>query len=280
MTDTVLPDLWLDWCAVTETPVDRRDETTLDLFARQAGPSLTVLDALRPMPVGTAASAWPSALRDDDTALWRLVRGGSVRIADPAIQWITRLRLRRLLFAAVLLAPAGHGGLGLTRGQARRLTPSRLRDLRPRIGRTDDEASCPACAVWSWLEVIGTNNDWSQRAVRELGHRRDQATDASHRHERNDPSPGWFNWPNHPNLLPAIDQWGYIDLYGSMHPSSLSALIPAMETLVVAPVAPSRGVDREAAGEPQRITPEEEAAIFARADELNARVARILAEYG
>ncbi|WP_409495473.1 hypothetical protein [Amycolatopsis sp. cmx-11-12] len=79
--------------------------------------------------------------------------------------------------------------------------------LRPVIGRTADEASCPACAVWSWLDVIGTNNDWSQDAIRALGHHREAAGGEVHRHERDDSSPGWLDWPDHPNLLPAIDRW-------------------------------------------------------------------------
>jgi hypothetical protein len=43
---------------------------------------------------------------------------------------------------------------------------------------------------------------------------------------------------------------------------------------------PSRPVDPEPVGQQRRITSEEEAAILARADELNVRIARILEEYG
>ncbi|MFD2024188.1 MULTISPECIES: hypothetical protein [Promicromonospora] len=273
------PDLWLDWCAVTGTPIDRRDQTTLDQFVRQASPSRALLDALLPVAEDLAAPAWPAALRGDATSLERLVRHGTARIADPNSHWVARLRLRRLLFAAVLLAPTGHGGLGLTRTRALGLTPRALQDLRPRIRRTEDEASCPACAVWSWLDVIGTNSSWTHRAVRALGHRRDDPDDQTHRHQRDDPSPGWLDWPDHPGLLPATDQWGYVDRYASMHSSSLSVVVRTMTTMIDAPTVLDHPVDPGSKKPVRRITPEEEAAILARADELNTRIARILSEY-
>ncbi|MEU3624848.1 hypothetical protein BS329_18035 [Amycolatopsis coloradensis] len=280
MTDPVLPDLWLDWCAVTGNPVDRRDEATLDRFSEQVAPSRKLLNTLRPA-TPAPAPAWPSVLLGDVTVLSRLVHGGTSRINDPDVDWITRLRLRRLVFAAVLLAPPDQGGLGLSRTLVRGLTPERLQSLRPVIGRTTDEADCPACAVWSWLEVIGTNNDWSQDAVRALGHQRDTVADEEqHRHERDDPSPGWLDWPDYPNLLPAIDQWGYLDRYGSMHPSSLSGLVHAMATLIDSPDVQRRRIEPEPVGGKRHITAEEEAAILTRADEVNARVIRILEEYG
>ncbi|MEU3626714.1 hypothetical protein BS329_35770 [Amycolatopsis coloradensis] len=192
MTDAALPDLWLDWCVVTGNRVDIRDEAVLEEFARQAAPSQKLLSALRSP---AAAPTWPPALRDDAFALERLVHGGTSRINDPDTGWIARLRLRRLLFSAVLLAPPDQGGLGLSRGQVRDLTAQRLRELRPDIGRADEEASCPACAVWSWLDIIGTNNGWSQGALRELGQRRDTPAGERHRHELDDPSPDWLAWP-------------------------------------------------------------------------------------
>ncbi|MEU3624817.1 hypothetical protein BS329_17895 [Amycolatopsis coloradensis] len=194
----------------------------LEMFARQAAPSQKLLSALRSPAM--AAPTWPPALRNDVTALERVVHGCTSRVNDPDTRWIARLRLRRLLFAAVLLAPPDQGGLGLSRSQARGLTARRLSELRPDIGRTDEEASCPACAVWSWLDIIGTNNGWSPAALRELGHRRNPPAGERHRYEFVDPSPDWSAWSEQSNLLPAIDQWGYVDRYKSLHPSSLSGL--------------------------------------------------------
>lgn len=158
------PGLWVDWCAATGTPSGRRDQATLDLFRQQTRPSRIVLDAIRPKVETPMAPAWPVQLRHHDTALARLIRGGSSRISHPDLDWITRLRLRRLLFAAVLIAPVDLGGLGLDRSKTRSLDPIGLQELRPQIGCADDESSCPACAGWSWLEILGTNSEILRRA--------------------------------------------------------------------------------------------------------------------
>src|SRR5699024_10232192 len=165
------------------------------------------LAALRPHAENDAP-VWPAEHREDTASLARLVHRGTALIDDPITDWVTRQRLRRLLFAGVLLAPAWQGGLGLTRGQIRDLRPARLARLRGAIGVAEDEVRCPACAVWSWLEVVGTNNGWSHASVRELGHRRDDHDPARHRHDRDDSSTDWHDCPA---LLPAIDRWGWID---------------------------------------------------------------------
>lgn len=273
------PGLWVDWCAATGTPSGRRDQATLDLFRQQARPSRIVLDAIRPNVETPRAPAWPVQLRHHDTALARLIRGGSARISHPDLDWITRLRLRRLLFAAVLIAPVDLGGLGLDRSKTRSLNPIGLQKLRPQIGSADDESSCPSCAVWSWLEILGTNSKWSRGAVKALGRRRDDARGLTHRHEREDPSPDWLDWPDQANLLPAIDRWGYLDQYESMHPSSLSALIRTMVMIAEAPIVEFPQTEPAPTPPARHISPEEEGEILSRADELNARISRILKEF-
>jgi hypothetical protein len=68
---------------------------------------------------------------------------------------------------------------------------------------------------------------------------------------------------------------------GSAPPrSSLSVLVHAMEAVIENSLVPSHPVVPEPVGQPRRITSGEEAAILARADGLNARIARILEEYG
>ncbi|GAA3283095.1 hypothetical protein [Nesterenkonia halobia] len=296
MTSTTADDLWRDWCAVTGTAEDQLDEATLQRFAATSGASQKVLATLRgrrsagPRPAdeppSAEAPAWPVEQRDEPRSLQRLITHGSTIIATGSTGWIARLRMRRLLFAAVLLAPPDHGGLGLSRSQVRAMTPRRLAGLREQVGVSDDEHACPACAVWSWLEIVGTNNGWSPNTVRTLGRRRDEIVDGStrqlHRHQREDPSPEWADWPDHPALLPAIDQWGYIDLYASLHPSSLSVLVRTVAELLASPVP---AMPEEEDDEPDPVAPaarhvsaEEEVAILARADELNARIEKILAE--
>ncbi|MFE4334019.1 hypothetical protein ACFRQM_32790 [Streptomyces sp. NPDC056831] len=126
--------------------------------------------------------------------------------------------------------------------------------------------------------MLGANSDWSHKAVRSLVHRRDYVSGAERRHERDDPSPGWLDCPDHPNLLPAIDQWGSIGRYGSMHASSLSVLIQTMTAVIQSTFAPPPVAKTVPTPPTRRIAPEEEAAIFARA--VNARGAEILEQYG
>ncbi|UJW28889.1 hypothetical protein L3Q67_27015 [Saccharothrix sp. AJ9571] len=52
-----------------------------------------------------------------------------------------------------------------------------------------------------------------------------------------------------------------------------------METVVEAPAVPRRLAEPEPACPQRRITVDQEAAILTRADELNARIARIVGEY-
>lgn len=155
MVDVALPALWLDWCYATDTPVDHRDEDTLAQFVRQASPSRAMLGVLRPATQAPHTPAWPTTTTDNPTDLGVLLEHVSRRARDPLTDWITRLRLRRLAFAAVLIAPTGSGGAAMTRTDVVTLSPEQLHDLRPSIATTDAPTSCPSCpscAVWSWLE--------------------------------------------------------------------------------------------------------------------------------
>lgn len=275
---TALPELWVDWCSVAGVPVERVDESTLSLFSLQAGPSRAVLASLRRRlaPKATIAPAWPRAYRDDSESLHRLVGRATVLIQDSATHWVLRLRLRRMLFAAVLIAPPSHGGLGLDRAGALWLRSDGMLRLRPRIGVAAESDSCPACAVWSWLDVIGTNNGWSHASVRALAHRHDEKN-REHRHLCADASPDWHLCVG---MLPAVDRWGYIDRYSSMHPSSLSAIVRAMNLLLEGSARVPAPVPKPVPTGPRReISPEEEARILTRAGEVTARVAAILREY-
>jgi hypothetical protein len=185
--------------------------------------------------------------------------------------------MRRMLFTAVLLAPRSHGGLGLDRTGALRLRPERMRELRRSIGTVEDPSACPACATWSWLDVIGTNSGWSHGSVRALGHHRDEEGPA-HRHLQSDPNPDWYPCIG---MLPAVDRWGWIDAYRSMHPSSLSAVISAAALLLDGPesaAGPGPGAAAMQASPRLPMTREEEERILKRADELTARVEAILRE--
>lgn len=277
---TPLPDLWTDWCSVTGVPAHKIDEVSLSRFSQQAQPSQALLTALRRRlaPKDPVAPAWPRGHRDDPDSLQRLIRRTTAIIQHPDTHWVFRLRLRRMLFAAVLLAPPSHGGLGLGRAGALGLRPDRMRELRQWIGIAEDPSACPACTTWSWLDVIGTNSGWSHGSVRVLGHRRDEVGSA-HRHLRPDPSPDWHLSIG---MLPAVDRWGWIDAYRSMHPSSLSAVISAAALLLDGPEpAPGPGPAAAAmqASPRRQMSHEEEEQILKRADELTARVEAILREF-
>ncbi|QOT16791.1 hypothetical protein [Paenarthrobacter sp. YJN-5] len=278
MTTAALPELWSDWCAVARVPEDRIDDASLQAFALQSGPSKAVLDRLRraaaPAGESSAATAWPTIHSRDPSSLRRLLARGDVLVRDRGTDWQLRLRLRRMLFVAVLIAPASHGGLGLTRSEIRQLRPEDVQRLRPRIGVAEDPASCPACAVWSWLEVIGTNSGWSRTGLRSLAHRRDDQM-AGHRHELPDPSPDWLTCVG---VLPAIDRWGWMDPYSSLHPSSMSVVVRAIDALLDGP-GPMPTPEPEPRAPVREFTDAEREEVYARADELTARVAAILVEY-
>lgn len=192
----------------------------------------------------------------------------------PIVDWQTRLQVLRLLFVAVLIAPHDEGGLGLTGGEAVALTSRRVTNLRNELGVHEDAAACPRCVVWRWLEVIGTNHASSRYAIRGLLHASPDPVE--HHHLSPDPRPEWTLCSA---LLPAIDRWGYIEQYTSMHRSSLPVVIQDIVRL-----AQQAGPQRETSDpEPQppvrQVTPEEEAEILARADEVNARIEALLREY-
>jgi hypothetical protein len=277
---TALPDLWTDWCAVTGVPAGRIDEVSLSCFSQQAQPSQAVLAALRRRlaPKDPVAPAWPRGHRADPNSLQRLIRRATAIIQHPDTHWVFRLRLRRMLFAAVLLAPRSHGGLGLDRSGALGLRPDEMHRVRGQIGVAPEPEACPACATWSWLDVIGTNSGWSHSSVRVLGHRRD-VVGSAHRHLRPDPNPDWHLSIG---MLPAVDRWGWIDAYRSMHPSSMSAVISAAALLLDGPEpAPGPGPAAAAmqASPRRQMSHEEEEQILKRADELTARVEAILREF-
>lgn len=271
------PALWVDWCAVTGTSPTLRDEETLSKFATQAHPSHAVLKALQPA-VTTRTPAWPSALREDSGALHQLLRVGTALTLNASTPWSNRLRIRRLLFAAVLLAPEAQGGFNLTRAQIRALTPARIEQRLPGLESTEDQMKCISCAVWAWLDVLGANSDWSRGGIRQVIHRQSLRTNCS-RHPGSAPNDAWKDWPNYANLMPAIDRWGWVDPYSSMHPSSLSKLIKDLERLYDEPLRPDEEPPPSPPASIPKISPKKEAEILARADEVNARVTALLQEY-
>jgi hypothetical protein len=285
--DSPLPSLWLDWCEVTGTPPDRyADLPTLTRFTRHARPSRAVLNGLgrlghdRPS-VPHHASAWPAGLHLQGT-----LRQISHIVARPAMYWSERLRLRRLAFVAVLIAPNQQSGLGLPRRTVRELTPARFAALRSDIGEhvTPEPDGCAACATWEWLEVLGTNNGWSQASVRSLGQRYSRPSGLAHVCAAPDLHRDWLDCAA---MVPHIDRWGWIDPWNNgLHPSSLSVLIGQLQQLDTLGISTAAGRsqrlddDDDAHSPAGAVSPEEEQQILRRADEHNRRVQQMLREYG
>lgn len=271
--------LWLDWCEVTSTDPEQRDADVIARFTTQARPSRATIAALTG-PASTTdaarATAWPHqrAQAGLEDLLQRTDQ--TFRRADRA--WSLRLKLLRLQFAAVLIAPRDQGGLALGREALARLTPRELHELRPAITTTAAPAACPACTASWWLEVLATANTWSRAAVTNVLHQRVLAPaddDSAHRHDRRDPSDAWRDWPDLPNLLPAIDRWNYVSLRTSMHRSSLSVLIANIAEQLHEPfVPPPTRTTTTLSAPPRAITridPRDDADLLARADEVADR---------
>lgn len=277
--------LWHDWCVVTGTHPDDRSPATVDRFTQQVSASQRLLRALR---AGTGdhfgpppAPAWPQHLS------LPVVLGRCHAIAtDRGSLWLARLQAARAAYVATLIAPGDQGGLGLTRAASVELSVHDLDHYRQRLAETSntaDEAECAACAIWRWLEVVGTAALWSHWSVRQLAHtmhQREKSRRGEHVHQQPDPAPQWRHTP----LLVSIDQWGYLEQHIGLHVSSLSALIASLMRLsdvrhtpgeqpMPAEQRESQELMRQRPSLPATgITAEEEATILARADELNERI--------
>ncbi|WP_240372862.1 hypothetical protein [Brevibacterium zhoupengii] len=104
------PELWIDWCSVTGALVALRDAR----FTQQVCPSQAVLNTLCTV-IKVKSPAWPTALREDLSALHQLLRSGANLSRGTSAPWLTRLKAGRLIFVVILVGPEAHGGFGLTR---------------------------------------------------------------------------------------------------------------------------------------------------------------------
>lgn len=206
-------------------------------------------------------------------------------VARPETYWSERLRLRRLAFVAVLIAPSDQNGLGLPRRTVRDLTPARFAELRSDIDElvTPEPDGCAACATWEWLEVLGTNSGWSHASVRSLGHRYRRPAGPGHPCALPTPSRDWLDCAV---MVPNIDRWGWIHQSDAgLHPSSLSVLIGQLrqfgtqDASTSAVPSPRPDHDDDAHLPARIVSTEEEQEILRRADEQNRRVQQMLREY-
>lgn len=80
-------------------------------------------------------------------------------------------------------------------------------------------------------------------------------------------------------MLPAIDRWGYVEQYSSMQRTSLSAMLPDLVRLLDVSGPAVQIAEPEPRPPVRHFTQEEQEAVLARADKLNARINALLAEH-
>lgn len=269
-----VPDLWVDWCAVTGVDSSVRDEMTLARFASQTSASARVMRSLRPAESSaTAAVCWPREFRDRPESL-ASVLGTCARLAlreDTSREQAARAL--RAGYVAVLVAPEVLSGLGLRREQVLAMTPARLSQDVASLARSEDPLSCGRCAVARWLRVLAGYRDLARfgatNALHEL-----RLSLAEHHDE-----PVALDWPDHPSLLPPIDRWGHADVYASMHHSSLSAVLatlPFLAELDVAAPSPPAATAPPGPVTEEQIDWDQVDEVLSQADAVNARIAALL----
>lgn len=129
-----------------------------------------------------------------------------------------------------------------------------------------------------WLAVLAVRVRWGTRGairmelrtLRELNSavHHDDALQVGHLRE--------ISWLDQRHLVPAIDRWGALDRFRSLHPPSLSVVLRALTLLVHTP-SPEipRTVDVPFVPA-RRFTDQEFEDILAHADQVNKRVRDLL----
>lgn len=246
--------MFVDWCAATGQPALPTTPAVLAAFctACPAAPAtlarrLRVIRAVhadlgRHLPAPAQAPT-PPAVRTGPA--WMSIPdtlGSLPRLGYPA-----GVAGRRDAYLLVLL-----GVLGLTRNQARTLTADQISITagqpviagRP-VPRTDPPSVCPACAVTGWLRALAiATHDGHRTLAYEL--RR-----YSHHHPgRHDcTQPLADAWRTAPQLLPAIDQHGWLNPHTPMTRRAITAAIARRQALPVTepePATPRTALPRSA----------------------------------
>lgn len=272
-----LPDLWVDWCAVTGHPVDEPSPEALERFARQAHPSRKVLRTLQKAARGpqepVEAPAWPQdasvGLEAALAALCWVGRDGM------RTHWSHTFRARRDAYLLTLLAPSAQGGLGLSRRQATRLSPARLAERRPEVGRGETPAGCPACAVHRWLPYVSLYTNYFFGSVQAMANTSIDLT--QHVCDTPDPESAWTTAER---LAPAMNSRGEFDHWTPITPRAVTTIL-ATRLLEAEYAKPPTQPEREEGPDPRpevtrNFTSDEVEAVYDAADEVNARIRDLL----
>ncbi|MGL5859597.1 MAG: hypothetical protein ACRC35_14570 [Angustibacter sp.] len=200
---------------------------------------------LRPRLWRTGPSwlALPDALEQIDTASWpaglRGRRDGFLLVLAAHLP-LTRDQLRHLPSSHLQLEPSGEPGtepgvvleVQLTTAHPGRATldpasphpTTTTTTIATAIVRDPDPGRCPACAVTRWLRTATTAQDRSRAGLR-AEFLRDRSGDSWPAHECRRPvAPAWQSlW----QLLPAIDQHGWLTDWRPMTTRAISAVLAA-----------------------------------------------------
>lgn len=233
--------LFCDWHAATGRQLESVDVDTLVVFTLDLGVPerlrrrrlRDIIATLRDHGLGhqislPALPPAPTVWRQPDAENWDTVEDTLTRI--PVIGWPGGLRGRRDAFLVVLC-----GLLGMSRAQARKVTPNQIlhnlddplqpvRIAAQPVPRGKAPASCAACAVTRWLRMVAASALGGRAgASRQLTTARQVEIAATH--DCTTPMPD-DRWRTHQILLlPQIDRYGWVGDWQPLAPRSLTTIL-------------------------------------------------------
>ena len=268
--------LFVDWCAATDFASEPVGRAVLDAFfnAVPCAPSLRQRRARGILRMLTAdliqldfPRPAPSATTIRSGAGWV----GVSRALDqlPTLRYPVGLRGRRDGWLLVLI-----GVLGLTRCQALAATaddvvlfPELTIAGRP-VSKARDAATCPACAVYRWLSVLGPAAIGFRQEVGDL------LSPVGADLQVHDCVSGLVGqWRSAPTLAPAIDRYGWLS-GAPISTVALSAVMTFRQRPAGAPEGATVAASFEATGRFKDASSRELADAF---DEVDARLSALLA---
>lgn len=262
--------LWRDWCTATGHDPSDLSPTALDRFTAQV-PAARPPEPPRPRP-----DPWEHPERS-----WAPLADSLTRC--PVYGWPAAVPGRR---DAWLLIATRH--LRLQRRDAVGLRAHDLPPLLERLAPAVRPGPCPGCVLARWLEVVETQANWSRASVRVQVWRRPAHRWAPAASGSALPCDSTCSrladlvtgLPGHTFIAPAVDRHGWWTDWRPLSTRALTAILASRcdpRASIHAPVEPSCVAEPVAVYDDS--TFDRLDAAMAAADEVNERLAAILAEY-
>lgn len=273
--------LWADWCTATGHDATTPTPDALERFATQVPGTAAALVpgevARRTLPLPPGPDPWVSIEPN-----WAPLRTALTRC--PAYGWPRAVPGRR--DAWLLVATRG---LRLTRRHAVGLRAHDLPSLLDRLPTPSLGEPCARCIALRWLDVVDTHAQWSRASVRTKVWTRPPGTwspasigSAVPCNRSCDSLPTLLaGLPGHTVIAPAVDRHGW---WTDWRPLSARAL-----TSILAhrcdPYGAAPAVDEPVSESPRPVAEFDDStfdrldAAISAADEVNARLEALLAEY-